>query len=204
MISIIAPNDKLPQGITAKLVEVSGEERKVLAELEPAKTDLQTLSKLSLSDDVSYKIVIENIPNYFYLPEETDISLENSEHTDKTVICGFSKQMYPGFFFDISNGKELHFVRDVVYFGSSSLTITGAYDKEEIEEAYIIDNQGFRYINAFSDSGEAFIVPDGHYTAHVKPAEGYCFVPKNSEVALYLYPHKFYEQDYFDYDFSKV
>ena len=53
IISIIAPNYELPEGITAKLVEVSGEERKVLAEWEPAKTDTHTFSKLSLSDDVS-------------------------------------------------------------------------------------------------------------------------------------------------------
>ena len=56
MISIIAPNYKLPEGIKAKLVEVNGENRKVLAEWEPASTDMQTFSKLSLSDDISYKV----------------------------------------------------------------------------------------------------------------------------------------------------
>ena len=203
MISIIAPNYKLPEGITAKLVEVNGENRKVLAEWEPASTDMQTFSKLSLSDDINYKIIIENIPEYFYLPEETDINIGNENNTDKIVICGFSMQMYPGFFFGISNGTELHFARRLVSFGSNYLSITSAYDKDVIEEAYITDDQGFRYINAFSDSGEAFIVPDGHYTAYVKPAEGYSFVPKNSEAALYVAPHKYYEDDYFDYDFSK-
>ena len=203
MISIIAPNYKLPDGVTAKLVEVNGEERKVLAEWEPASTDMQTFSKLSLSDDISYKIIIENIPEYFYLPEETDINIGNENNTDKIVICGFSMQMYPGFFFGISNGTELHFARRLVSFGSNYSSITSAYDKDRIEEAYITDDQGFRYINAFSDSGEAFIVPDGHYTAYVKPAEGYSFVPKNSEAALYADPHKYYEDDYFDHDFSK-
>lgn len=203
MISIIAPNYKLPEGITAKLVEISGEERKVLAEWEPAKTNMQTFSNLSLSDDTSYKIIIENIPEYFYLPEETDINIGNENNTDKIVICGFSMQMYPGFFFGISNGTELHFERRLVSFGSNYSSITSAYDKDEIAEAYITDDQGFRYINAFSDSGEAFVVPDGHYTAYVKPAEGYSFVQKNSEAALYVAPHKYYEDDYFDYDFSK-
>lgn len=203
MISIIAPNYKLPEGITAKLAEVSGEERKVLAEWDPVSSDMQTFSKLSLSDDISYKLIIENIPEYFYLPEETDIKIDNENSTDKIVICGFSMQMYPGFFFGISNGTELHFERRLVSFGSNYLAITSAYDKDEIEEAYITDDQGFRYINAFSDSGEAFIVPDGHYTAYVKPAEGYSFVKKNTEAALYVDPHKYYEDDYFDHDFSK-
>ena len=203
MISIIAPNYKLPEGVAAKLVEVNGENRKVLAEWEPASTDMQTFSKLSLSDDISYKVLIENTPEYFYLPEETDIIIDKDKNTDKIVICGFNLQMYPGFLFGISNGTELHFARRLVSFGSNYSSITSAYDKDEIEEAYITDDQGFRYINAFSDSGEAFIVPDGHYTAYVKPAEGYSFVKKNSEAALYVDPHKYYEDDYFDYDFSK-
>ena len=93
MISIIAPNYKLPEGITAKLVEVKGEEKTVLAEWDPASSDMQTFSKLSLSKDISYRIIIENIPDYFYLPEETDINIGKENSTDKIVICGFDFQI---------------------------------------------------------------------------------------------------------------
>ena len=206
MISIIAPNYELPEGITAKLVEVSGEERKVLAEWEPAKTDMQTFSKLSLSDDVSYKIVIENIPEFYSLPDETDIILENNEHTDKLVICGFNTLSRLG-----SGSNEPHFFRRVVTYERNSTTISGAYNKDKIEKAYITDDQGFRYINASSDSNSYLILPDGHYTAYVKPAEKYRFVKDNSEsklqvVNLSSFTSDWYvdhASDYFDYDFSK-
>ena len=209
MISIIAPHDKLPEGLTAKLVEVKGEEKKVLAEWDPAKSDMQTFSKLSLSDDISYKLMIENIPELYYLPEETDIILENSEHTDKLVICGYDLPTY--YQSGYSKANEPQFSRRIVTFGSNSSTSISNAGKDEIEEAYIKDDQGFRYINARSDTSSFLLLPDGHYTAYVKPAEKYRFVKDNSETKVHIISlssfttnwYRDHARDYFDYDFSK-
>ena len=109
MISIIAPNDKIPEGFTAKLVEVKGEERTTLAEWDASEDGIRVFKDLKYSDDVSYKVAFDNLPQNFFLPEEADIILKNDKYTDKIVICGFSLQKYPGFFVSISNGAELHF-----------------------------------------------------------------------------------------------
>lgn len=201
MISIVAPNDKLPKGITAKLVEVKGEERTVLSEWDAAESGIRVIKDLKYRDDISYKIIIENVPRLFYLPEETDIVLKNDKYMDKIVICGFRFKKYPGFFVSISNGTELHFSRRFVKITSDTLYMTDVYDKKYIEEAYITDDNGYRYINAFSDRSSCFIVPDGHYTAFVKPAEGYSFVKKNTEAAIYA-SKDFTTPNYFDQDFS--
>ena len=211
MISIIAPNNKLPEGITAKLVEVKGEERTALAEWDIGSTGMQTFSNLSLSDDRSYKLIIENIPDRYYLPEETDIILGNNEHTDKVVICGFDFSMSLVANLSSSNGKIPKFSRRLITYGKNSKTIIDATDESVIEESYIKDNQGFRYINAYSDSSPYLILPDGHYTAYVKPAEKYRFVKYNSESELNILSmdslmsdwYVYHERDYFDYDFSK-
>ncbi|WP_024862065.1 dockerin type I domain-containing protein [Ruminococcus flavefaciens] len=211
MISVIAPGCKLPEGLNAKLVEVRGEEKTVLSEWDPASTDIQTISKLSLSDDVSYKLIIGNIPKNYYLPEETDIILENSEHTDKIVICGFDISTYPGTGSSFVKTKEPQFTRRLLSFGSNSKSLSSAFDKDLIEEAYIKDDKGFRYINAFSDSKSSLVLPDGHYTAYVKPANGYRFVKHNSEgelavISLSSMTSDWYADhaaDYFDHDFSK-
>ncbi len=184
MISVKTVNEKLPGELKAKLIAVKGEEKTELAEWSPADTDVKEIGDLEYSDDVSYRIVFEGAPEGFRLPDETNVKLAKKGSVDKIVIIGFSNTRFPGFTFPITNGDELHFNRRYLYSTETSKAIYNATLGKEIDEAYITDDKGFRYVNDRSDTNSAFVVPDGHYKAYVKPAEGYRFVKKYSGSAL--------------------
>ena len=76
MVSVVAPNYTLPDGITAKIVEVRGEERTVLEEWDPKTVSVKEIKGLEYSDDVSYKLTTEGLPEGYCLPAETDIVLK--------------------------------------------------------------------------------------------------------------------------------
>lgn len=202
-VSVIAPNDTLPAGITVRLVAVRGGERTDITEWDPKAVPVKEIAGLEFSDDVSYKLVTENVPDDFFLPEETDIVLNQKGDVDKIVLCGFNIYKNFGFFTGITEGDEMHFCRFVADIGPDSSGLSGAYEKDIIEEACIVDDNGFRYVNAVSDSRSGFFVPDGHYTAFVKPAEGYRFIDQYSEAASFAAYMKYNDRDYYGQDFSK-
>ena len=199
-VSVIAPNHKLPEGITAKLVSVKGEEKTEIASWDASA--VKEIKDLEYSADADYRITFDGAPEDFFLPEETKVELAGKGSVDKIVICGFSRYAYPGFLFSIDNGEELNFNRRIISMSNTLSSISGAYSKDIIEEAWIKDDEGNRYVNAASEVNSGFIVPDGHYTAFVKPAEGYRFVQKYSGTAKKICDLEKISINYFDRDLS--
>lgn len=212
MVSVVAPNYTLPDGITAKIVEVRGEERTVLEEWDPKTVSVKEIKGLEYSDDVSYKLTTEGLPEGYCLPAETDIVLKEKGYTDKIVLCGYAITDYPGFLIRYDTGKELHFNISYVLSKSSYSTITDARDTDIIKDYSIVDDNGFRYLNSLPDKSDElfstytedeFIVPDGHYTAKVELADGYRFLKKYSDSARTINKQKNIPLDYFSSDLSE-
>lgn len=212
MISIVAPNHTLPDGITAKLVAVKGDERTVLEEWDPKAVSVMEIRDLEYSGDVSYKLTTEGLPTDYCLPAETDIVLKGKGYTDKIVLCGYSLTDYPGFLIRSDNGRELHFRIHVVKSSSRSTSFLYGRESDAIADYCIIDDNGFRYLNSIPDKSEVpfssytedeFIVPDGHYTAKVELAEGYRFLRKYSDTAKATSKMYNIPLDYFSADLSE-
>ena len=90
-VSVIAPNHKLPEGITAKLVSVKGEAKTELASWDASA--VKEIKDLEYSADADYRITFDGAPEDFFLPEETKVELAGKGSVDKIsaalILQGF-------------------------------------------------------------------------------------------------------------------
>lgn len=168
-VSVTAFGGKLPEGITAKLISVEGEETTEIASWDTTDTPVKQITGLEYNEEADYRIIFDNKPLYsgFYLPEETPVLLRANGDTDNIVICGISSGLRRNEF-SIMNTYNVY---NEPQYGTHISSGTDYY-----EEISITDDNGVRY----SCYEGILTLPDGHYTAYVKPAKGCRFVQKFS------------------------
>lgn len=199
-VSLSPASDPIPNDahIKARLVKVAGDETTDIEEWEITQDGVKTINDLEYSENISYKIVIDDLPEDYNLPAETVVLLHQKGDTDKIALCGVGRTRILAAAFGVDTG--IKFSVRCVYLNESMTSIPGA-KSNQIAEEYVIDDKGVRYC----DNGLT-LLPDGHYKAYVKPAEGYRFVKQNSEsaaVALDLQLRAIeIERGYFDNDFE--
>ncbi|WP_295067160.1 dockerin type I repeat-containing protein [Ruminococcus sp.] len=185
--------------IKAKLVR-SGEEDVVIDEWELTQNGVKELKGLEYSEDYTYKIIFEDVPEGYTLPKSTTVKLSQKGDTDKIIFCGRGAERAD---------REERGMYDCIEVAASAITCSdiiifmGDLFEGSIEEKYIVDDNGVRYCGV-----GGFILPDGHYTAYVIPREIYRYVKPNSEAAAAIIDFKGkrdkrINMDYFDRDFSK-
>ena len=167
-VSVIAFNEAVPEGVNLKLVSVKGEEQTEIASWEASASPAKEITGLEYSEDADYRIIIDDSSRGFMFPEEAKIRLDGKGSTDRIVICG-----YP---YDLPTSDMADFETNIVSVRSSSSSISETSDPKYFAQADIIGEDGYRYITRTS----TLALPDGHYTAVVKPAEGYRFLEKYS------------------------
>ena len=198
IVSLSSASDPIPEGIKAKLVKETGEETSVIAEWEISQDSPKEITNLEYSEDIRYKILIDEQPDDYLLPSVTDVILNKKGDTDRIALCGAGYTRIFVANWGISDG--IGFNQKIVSI-SSSMTAISAATKKQCEYFYIVDDKGTRYC----DCGITMI-PDGHYRAVVKPAEGYRFVKRNAEAASAIVDMQMFEKNfdlsYFDQDFE--
>ena len=185
--------------IKAKLVR-SGEEDVVIDEWELTQNGVKELKGLEYSEDYTYKIIFEDVPEGYTLPKSTTVMLNKKGDTDKIIFCGRGAERSDRE--DCGLYDCIEVAATVFTLGDNIVFMTDLFGGG-IKEKYIVDDNGVRYCGV----GGA-ILPDGHYTAYVIPFEYYRFVKPNSEAAAAIIDFKGerdkrINMDYFNRDFSK-
>ena len=82
MVSLSPASFTIPQGITARLVKICGDETTTVEELELTQKDVKEITGLEYSDDIKYKILIDENDQDYYLPAETMLQPEMKAVTE--------------------------------------------------------------------------------------------------------------------------
>lgn len=167
-VSVTAFKEAIPEGVNLKLVSVKGEEQTEIASWEACEAPTKEITGLEYSEDADYRIIIKDSSAGFMFPKEARVKLSGKGSTDKIAICGYS--------YDLPSSDMAQIKTSLVEVEPYSVSISETDDPEIFAQADIIGEDGFRYITRSS----AIALPDGHYTAVVKPAEGYRFLYKYS------------------------
>ena len=199
MVSLSPASFTIPQGITARLVKICGDETTTVEEWELTQKDVKEITGLEYSDDIKYKILIDENDQDYYLPAETNVLLHSKGDVDKIALCGVDYYRHINATF--GNKTSIEFGMEYLTYSANS-AMQEHPDSDIVEEAYIIDDNGVRYC-----TDRVLLLPDGHYTAHVKLKDGYRFVKKNTEAALRVLDMQFFfcremDMSYFDKDFD--
>lgn len=201
-ISLSAASDPMPEDvhIKAHLVKTVGDQATEIEEWEVSQDSVKVINGLEYGEDIKYTILIDEQPEEYSLPLVTDVILPNKGYVDKIALCGAGYAKTFASKLGVDDIGAVDFDLRYLKYNTNSTQISGASYKM-LSEAYIIDDNGVRY----SSSG-VILLPDGHYKAVVKPADGYRFVKPNSESALIICDMQTFKNDYdlsyFDQDFE--
>ena len=199
-ISMSSLADPIPEGahIKARLVRTD-EDNTAIDEWEITQNGVKELKGLEYSEDFSYKIIIDNLPEGYELPKLTTVMLSQKGDTDNIIFCGRNAERAD---LEERGMYECIEVAATIYFYNDDFVFMTDLGQGGIDEKYIVDENGKRYCGIGGTE-----LPDGHYTAYVKLRNNYRFVQYRSEAAASIVDFqntfdKRINMDYFDRDFS--
>ncbi|MBR5683481.1 MAG: hypothetical protein IKW96_09475 [Ruminococcus sp.] len=201
VVSMSSLSDPIPEDahIKARLVRV-GEEEVDIDEWEISQDGVKELKGLEYSEEFSYKIIIDDLPENYSLPESTTVMLNKKGDTDNIIFSGRGKERADHEEYGMYDciGVEVP-----IFFYGDNIVFISRFFEGGIQEKYIIDENGARYCGI-----GGIELPDGHYTAYVTLRSDYRFVQPFSEAAASIIDfHGEHDRrinmDYFDRDFSK-
>lgn len=180
-LAFVTADSKIPEGMTAKLVKCLNGVETVVDSWEITDSSLRKFDKLEYSDNISYKITIENIPDYYYYPESTDLIFSQDGHVDNVKIFGYYMPLY-GFISSFKNYVDVN--KEYIHIMNSGFS--GTSDDGTRGTVTIIGEDGFRYCNNMINESSGIILPDGNYTVYTKLNQGYSFISPYSETYIRL------------------